>query len=216
MAKQWSYKKLEALGRQRLSPNFYMREFLHSEIAQLEGLTNAPDNPSLAIEAGSQLCEKVLEPIHAVWGKVSIRSGYRSPEVNAVGQSKRWNCASNESNYGAHIWDALTAEGLMGATACIVIPAYQDYFERTGDWASLAWWIHHHIPEYNEMCFFREQCAFNIRWREGDASQTIRSFVVNPDTGDKSSLISGGDVQEYYSGMSPQQRYAKAQELILV
>ncbi|MCP8687131.1 D-Ala-D-Ala carboxypeptidase family metallohydrolase [Marinobacterium sedimentorum] len=215
MANQWNYAKLEGLGRTRLSENFFMREFLHSEIAQAHGLTNAPENPELAIEAGKQLCEQVLEPIQAAWGKVHIRSGYRSPEVNALGNSAKMNCASNESNRAAHIWDALDASGQMGATACIVIPAWLDQFEKTGDWASLAWWIHHQVPGYYEMVFFKNLCAFNIRWYQGnDGNRTIRSFLPNPDTGDKSALISKGQIHPYYASMSEPQRFAAAQAMI--
>ena len=215
MSRDWKYKELEAFGRVRLSKNFYMREFLHSEIAQIHGLTNAPDDKELAVMAGTQLCEKVLEPIMNVWGKIHVRSGYRSPEVNQLGNIKKLNCANNEKNAAAHIWDKKDAEGYYGATACIVIPSYQDYFEKTGDWMSLAWWIHHHINEYFEMCFFKEQCAFNIRWYEGnDGNKTIKSFLVNPDTGDKTSLINRGIEHSFYQPMSAEEQYEKALKLI--
>ena len=58
-----SVKTLENLGRVRLSESFFMRDFLYSEISQIEGIPNIPDNPDLAIEAGRSLCEEVLEPI---------------------------------------------------------------------------------------------------------------------------------------------------------
>ena len=76
---------LENLGRTRLSPTFFMRDFLYSEIAQVEGITNAPVDPDIAMEAGKGLCENILEPIQAKLGKISIRSAYRSPTVNKVG-----------------------------------------------------------------------------------------------------------------------------------
>src|SRR4051794_38875449 len=78
-----SYRALEELGRVRLSPNFFMREFPHSEIAQFYGLINVPDDPKLALEAGSRLCTELLEPLQTEFGRIVIRSGYRSPEVNA-------------------------------------------------------------------------------------------------------------------------------------
>lgn len=78
-------KSLETLGRVRLSESFFMRDFLYSEISQIEGVPNIPDYPDLAIEAGSQLCQQVLEPIQQALGRISIRSGYRSPAVNAIG-----------------------------------------------------------------------------------------------------------------------------------
>jgi hypothetical protein len=141
MTKKWNYRDLEAFGRVRLSESFYMREFLHSEIAQVYGLLNAPNDPELAIETGKQLCELVLEPIQTAWGKVHVRSGYRSEAVNQIGNEKKHNCSNNEKNYAAHIWDVRDGQGNSGATACIVIPKYESYYEETGDWMSLAWWI---------------------------------------------------------------------------
>ena len=58
-----------------------MRDFLFSEIAAIEGLSNLPDDPELAIAAGRGLCENLLEPLQATFGRIAIRSAYRSPEV---------------------------------------------------------------------------------------------------------------------------------------
>ena len=41
-----SVKSLEDLGRVRLSENFFMRDFLYSEVANLYGLPNIPDDPA--------------------------------------------------------------------------------------------------------------------------------------------------------------------------
>jgi hypothetical protein len=51
------------LGRVRLSRSFFMRDFLHSEIAAVHGISNMPDDPDLAIAAGRRLCEDLLEPL---------------------------------------------------------------------------------------------------------------------------------------------------------
>src|ERR1700733_1317467 len=51
----------EMLGRVRLSQSFFMRDFLHSEIANIHGISNVPDDPDLAIAAGQHLCEELLE-----------------------------------------------------------------------------------------------------------------------------------------------------------
>jgi hypothetical protein len=56
-----SVRSAEALGRVRLSQSFFMRDFLHSEIAAINGMTNLPDDPDLAIAAGRKLCEHLLE-----------------------------------------------------------------------------------------------------------------------------------------------------------
>ncbi len=93
---------LEKLGRTRLSRNFFLRDFLHSEIAVIEGMINIPDNPKIAIEAGTGLCENILEPMQQALGKISIRSAFRSSAVNEVGNQKNYNCASNEKNHARH------------------------------------------------------------------------------------------------------------------
>lgn len=126
------YRQLEDLGRVRLSENFYMRDFLYSEIAYAEGIPNLPENPELAIEAGKQLCERVLEPLQAGVGRLAIRSAYRSPAVNAKGaeNNNQYSCAGNERNRAAHIWDQRDEHGRMGATACVVVPAFQSCYER--------------------------------------------------------------------------------------
>ena len=77
--------QLEDFGRERLSKSFYMREFLYSEISQVHGIPNIPDDPELAIAAGKALCENVLEPIQDRLGRISVRSGFRSVAVNAKG-----------------------------------------------------------------------------------------------------------------------------------
>jgi hypothetical protein len=46
MRKPLSVRSLEQLGRVRLSSSFFMRDFLHSEIADLHGIPNTPDDRS--------------------------------------------------------------------------------------------------------------------------------------------------------------------------
>ena len=70
------------LGRIRLSQNFYFREFLDSEVAHFHGIPNVPDEPETAIRAGTRLCEDLLEPLQASFGRIAIRSGFRSVTVN--------------------------------------------------------------------------------------------------------------------------------------
>lgn len=174
-----SVKTLEDFGRIRLSKTFFMRDFLFSEISQIEGIPNIPDNPELAIQAGKALCENVLEPIQEKLGRISIRSAYRSCAVNAKGAENKnqYNCASNESNYAGHIWDRKDSKGCMGATACIVVNTFTPYYEQTNNWAALAWWIHDNIPEYSEMCFFKKLAAFNVSWHE-NPKKVISSYVL--------------------------------------
>lgn len=167
---------LEDLGRVRLSQSFFMRDFLYSEIASLNGLQNIPEDPDLAVAAGSRLCTDLLEPLQVSFGRITIRSAYRSPIVNAFGNSHKLNCASNENNYAAHIWDRRDADGCMGATACIVIPWFADRYERGNDWQQLAWWIHDHLP-YSSLYFFPKLAAFNIQWHERPVRR-IDSYIA--------------------------------------
>ena len=200
-----SVRALEKLGRVRLSPNFFLRDFLYSEISQVEGIANIPVNPDLVIESGKQLCEQVLEPIQAELGKVSIRSAYRSPEINRLGNQNGYNCASNEKNYARHIWDVPDSDGHYGATACIVVNSFIDFYEDSGDWTRLAWWLHDHIAEYRDIVFYPNLAAFNINWYSGPVSQrTISAQMPNPHTGKKGLLTRtgfdnfGGDHSENY------------------
>ena len=176
MKKPNSVESLEELGRVRLSQSFYMRDFLFSDIATIYGLPNTPDDPDLAIEVGKHLCEELLEPLNATFGRVAIRSAYRSCEVNKTGNEKGHNCAQNEKNYAGHIWDRRDADGLSGATACIVIPWFADRYAAGTDWRSMAYWIHDHLP-YSELQFFPTLCAFNISWH-AKPKKTIRSFIA--------------------------------------
>ncbi|MBE9181175.1 peptidase M15 [Oculatella sp. LEGE 06141] len=201
MKKPQTVKALEELGRVQLSKSFFMREFLYSEISQVEGIANIPDNPELAIAAGKNLCEKVLEPIQDVLGRISVRSAYRSSSVNAKGAENKnqYNCSRNESNYAGHIWDKKDSEGYMGATACIVVTSFIPYYEQTQDWTALAWWIHDHIDAYTEMTFFPKYAACNIRWYENpDVPKIIYSYVKHPHTGKSGYLTKEG--MDNYSG----------------
>lgn len=133
MRRPKSVDALERLGSIRLSPSFFMREFLYSEIAKLHGLSNIPDDPDLAIEVGRKLCEELLEPLNATFGRVAIRSSYRSCLVNQFGNENKLGCARNEANYAGHIWDRRDAEGLKGAMACIVLPWFTDRYQQGTD-----------------------------------------------------------------------------------
>jgi hypothetical protein len=185
MRKAQTVKALEELGRVQLSKSFLMREFLYSEISQIEGIPNIPDDPDLAIAAGKSLCENVLEPIQDALGRISVRSAYRSCAVNEKGAENKnqYGCASNESNYAGHIWDVKDAEGYLGATACIIVTSFLPYYEQTQDWTALAWWIHDHINAYANMTFFPKYAAFNITWHENpERPKWVYGYVKNPHT----------------------------------
>lgn len=170
-----SVEALENLGRVRLSSSFFMRDFLYSEIANHHQLRNVPTDPDKAVQVGRHLCEELLEPLQAAWGRLAIRSGYRSPKVNALGNEKGYRCGSNEHNAARHIWDMPDKDGCWGAMACVVVPRFADLFEKGADWRAMAYWIHNHLP-YSELQFFPKLCAFNIGWHERPR-RAIHSYI---------------------------------------
>jgi hypothetical protein len=170
-----SVRTLENFGRIRLSKSFFMRDFLYSDIATIHRMINLPGDPELAIAAGRGLCECLLEPLQATFGRLVIRSAYRSPEVNAFGNDRYKNCGSNETNRGLHIWDQRSKEGGIGAMASIVVPWLVDRSMQGVTWQAMAWWIHDHLP-YSELQFYPKLLAFNIGWHEFP-KRRITSFV---------------------------------------
>jgi len=90
------------------------------------------------------LCEDLLEPLQDTFGRIAIRSAFRSVEVNGYGNDMQrakkagYTCASNPANYAGHIWDRRDKDGFMGATACVVVPSFWDRFQEDGDWLRLA------------------------------------------------------------------------------
>lgn len=175
MSTPGAVRKLETLSRTRLSANFFLRDFLYSETAQIYGISNVPDDPALAIAAGSRLCEELLEPLQATFGRLAIRSAYRSPEMNALCNRLKLGCSRNEYNFARHIWDRRDAKGYMGATASIIIPWVADRYAQGGSWQAIAWWIHDHLP-HSELQFFPELAAFNIAWHQ-KPRRTIYSYI---------------------------------------
>lgn len=159
------YRDLENLGRVRLSENFFFREFLYSEVGNYYRISNIPVDPEFAIENGMKLCTELLEPLQKQFGRVFVRSGYRSPALNNFCSGKGLGCARNEKNYARHIWDMRDANGHAGAMACVVLPSYLEAFERTNDYKPIAHWVADHLP-YSEIVFFKNLCAFNIGWHE--------------------------------------------------
>ncbi len=168
----WS---LETLGRVRLSKYFYMREFLYSEIANFHGLQNIPDNPDLTIENGRRFCMTLLDPLEETFGRVAVRSGYRSAALNRFGNENKLNCARNDYPQECHIWDRGSgSEAVAGAS--IVIPWFADQYDAGRDWQDLAWWLYDHLP-VSELWFFPKLCAFNISWRP-EPWRTISSYIA--------------------------------------
>ncbi|MCQ0093642.1 hypothetical protein [Roseovarius sp. M141] len=165
---------LEDLGRVRLSRHFYMRDFLYSEIGSIHGIPNIPDRPDIAIEHGRALCQTLLDPLQETFGRIAIRSGYRSAVLNRFGNENGLNCARNAANQGSHIWDGIGAA--PGACTSLVIPWFADQYDRGRDWRDLAWWLHDHL-EYSEIYFFPKLCAMNLTWSMKPL-RTISSYIA--------------------------------------
>ena len=178
----WS---LETLGRVRLSKHFYLREFLYSEIGNFHGVQNIPDDPDLAIKNGRMLCETLLDPLQETFGRIAIRSGYRSRELNAFGNDNKLNCARNDNPMECHIWDWADGDRAIAGTS-LFIPWFTDQYEAGRDWRDLAWWMHDHLP-YSAIWFFPKLCAFNLDWRPVPL-RTISSYVAP-----KGMLLRAGD-----------------------
>ena len=158
-----SMRGLEDLGRVRLSRHFFLRDFLYSEIGNAHQVPNIPDDPDLAIETGSALCQTLLDPLEETFGRIAVRSGYRSARLNAFGNANKLNCARNDHPLECHIWDRGRGDDRI-AGASIVIPWFADRHAQGRDWRDLAWWMHDHL-DYSEIWFFPKLCAFNIAWR---------------------------------------------------
>ncbi|AXI48943.1 hypothetical protein C1J03_16265 [Sulfitobacter sp. SK012] len=166
----WS---LETLGRVRLSKHFYMRDFLMSEISAFHGIPNIPDDPDLAIEHGRALCTQLLDPLEETFGRIGVRSGYRSDALNTYGNENKLNCASSDNPIECHIWDR---PGTPIAGTSLVVPWFADQYGAGRDWRDLAWWVHDHLP-YSEMWFFPKLAAFNLVWRP-EPLRTISSYIA--------------------------------------
>ncbi|MEP1963469.1 hypothetical protein [Tateyamaria sp.] len=178
----WS---LETLGRVRLSKHFYMRDFLYSEIGSFHEISNIPDDPDLAIAHGRRLCSDLLDPLEETFGRLAIRSGYRSRALNQYGNDNKLNCARNDNPMECHIWDWGTGDAAIAGTS-LAIPWFTDQYEQGRDWRDLAWWIHDHLP-YSAMWFFPKLCAFNLDWRP-ITRRTISSYIAP-----KGLLLRAGD-----------------------
>lgn len=153
-----------------------MRQFLYSEVGNGFGIPNIPDAEDIALEAGRNLARVLLDPLVETFGHIEIRSAYRAPGVNGFCNENGFNCGSNEWSRAHHIWDQRDKDGCLGATACIFVPWFSDQFARGRDWRDLAYWMHDHL-DYSEIVFFRNQCSFNLNWRE-KPRRAIKSWIT--------------------------------------
>ncbi len=203
MRRPRTFTALEELGRQRLSRHFEMRNFMTSEIANIHGIPNFPDDPDLALAAGRMLAEHCLDPLVETFGPIDIRSAYRHPEMNDFGSKLTpQKCARNEANYAHHIWDIRDAKGRMGACVTVGIPWFALQYNRGRDWRDLAWWLYDHL-DFQEVYFFPKHAVFNITWREDYRQQRILSYARPMGTLVKPGLTPDPDRATRYSDFPP-------------
>ena len=68
----------------KLSDNFYLSEFLKSNVATRRNISNDPNSEQ--IKQMQILCQNLLQPIRDDLGPLRINSGFRSMELNrAIG-----------------------------------------------------------------------------------------------------------------------------------
>lgn len=175
MRKPASMWHLETFGRARLSKYFFMRDFMYSEVSAFHGRPNVPENPDLVIANGRAFCTTLLDPLEETFGRVAVRSGYRSADLNRYGNENKLNCAHNDNPTECHIWDRGSGDAAI-AGASIVIPWFADQYDQGRDWRDLAWWLHDHLP-YSEMWFFPKLAALNLVWRP-TPQRTISSYIA--------------------------------------
>ena len=73
----------------KLSENFYLNEFLKSNVAMRRNLSNEPNVKH--IEQMQKLCQNLLQPIRDCLGPIGINSGFRSEELNkAIGGAHKY------------------------------------------------------------------------------------------------------------------------------
>lgn len=66
--------------RERLSPNFYLSELIHSHTAYRKKIPNLPDTAEVI--ALRNLAENILEPLKERYPNLRVSSAFRSPQVN--------------------------------------------------------------------------------------------------------------------------------------
>lgn len=181
-----TYSGLDTLGRIPLSDSFHMREFLYSEVAAHYGIKNIPTDVNRAVASGRELCKRLLEPLQQTFGRIHVRSGYRSHKVNAEGTGTH-NCAAD--NDGLHTWDFESKSGHgYGAMACISIPhVSRKVLAGEAEYSAIAWWIYDHLADWSAIEFFAppskvafaDEVAFNIGWHD-KPMRTITTWRGGP------------------------------------
>lgn len=99
-----SARSLDSLSRVRLSQNFILRDFLFCASSAANGLSNCPENKAAVVRAGREICEKLLEPIVAHFGRFAITYGYQSRE-SMDADLRRRSSETHPHSSSPHHWD---------------------------------------------------------------------------------------------------------------
>ena len=105
---EMSAKALDEISRVRLSPNFLFRDFLYSAWSSASGHSNQPNDCDAVIRAGRALCERVLEPVLAKFGRFAITYGYQGPGIAGAAAGLNRHLSSDGV---LHQWDRITRFG---------------------------------------------------------------------------------------------------------
>ena len=154
----------------------------------MHGIANIPDDPDLAIAAGTRLCVELIEPLQTRFGRIAIRSPTARARSTPMATRMAIPAQATRGTPPAISGICVTATVAWGATACIAIPWFVDRFPAEGDWTKMAWWIHDHLP-YSKLWFFPKLWAFNLSWHERparriDSYATPKGCLTKPGNGE--------------------------------
>lgn len=118
----------------QLSEHFTLAEMTRSNTAVRKGIPNVPNGD--ATRALTLLCEKVLEPVRAHFGKpVAVTSGYRSPRLNVAigGSATSQHCKGEAADF--------TVQGESNLDVCRWLQANLNYDQLIYEFGE-AGWVH--------------------------------------------------------------------------
>ncbi len=193
--------EFDSLARTRLSKNFILRDFLFCSYSAANGLSNFPENPTTTIDAGRALCERVLEPVLAHFGRFAITYGYQSRE-SMDRELDRDDQSVGPHSSSPHHWDRGTFAGQQYARVDILPYCVEDGDIEKPDFGH---WLMHNLDldlcmtwtKSNVFCLtvspLPRRCW--VQWG--------RTRLGEP----KQEMIMGADYwQRVYPGLPPDQR----------
>lgn len=154
-------REYDSFTRTRLSTNFILRDFLYSSDSDFRGIRNVPDDFEMTIRAGKALCEKILEPTLAKWGRFFITFAYQS----RVGIQADWSLKKKNENFRSsspHQWDRFTFGSNIYARVDILPICVEDGLVSKYDYGR---WMMHEL-DVDLLMMFKRSNAFCITYSE--------------------------------------------------